>query len=279
MTQIPLSIEQTIAPQPKRSTATKLVVGLLAVSAVVCVYEKGPALVSSMGWAAAAAPRASTRSAALPNIQAIVGKPAERVPAALMSTARAGKSCLFVPRRAAQRSRDAKMAAGLYYSTTTGNTETAAGYIAEATGLDALDIADASGDDIMACDSLIIGAPTWHTGADSERSGTAWDEFLYGDLTGLDLSGKKVAIFGMGDQSGYADNYCDAMDELASCFEKQGATIVGAWSSEGYEHEDSKSIRGDKFIGCAFDEDNQPELSEERAKSWVAQIKGEGITI
>ena len=51
----------------------------------------------------------------------------------------------------------------------------------------------------------------------------------------------EVAIFGMGDQSGYADNYCDAMDELASCFEKQGATIVGAWSSEGYEHEDSKS--------------------------------------
>ena len=41
MTQIPLSIEQTIAPQTKRSTATKLVVGLLAVSAVVCVYEKG----------------------------------------------------------------------------------------------------------------------------------------------------------------------------------------------------------------------------------------------
>ena len=279
MTQIPLSIEQTIAPQTKRSTATKLVVGLLAVSAVVCVYEKGPALVSSMGWAAAAAPRASTRSAALPNIQAIVGKPAERVPAALMSTARAGKSCLLVPRRAAQRSRDAKMAAGLYYSTTTGNTETAAGYIAAETGLDAVDIADVSGDDIMACDSLIIGAPTWHTGADSERSGTAWDEFLYGDLTGLDLSGKKVAIFGMGDQSGYADNYCDAMDELASCFEKQGATIVGAWSSEGYEHEDSKSIRGDKFIGCAFDEDNQPELSEERAKNWVAQIKGEGITI
>ena len=40
-----------------------------------------------------------------------------------------------------------------------------------------------------------------------------------------------------------------------------------------------RSIRGDKFVGCAFDEDNQPELSEERAKNWVAQIKGEGITI
>ena len=40
-----------------------------------------------------------------------------------------------------------------------------------------------------------------------------------------------------------------------------------------------RSVRGDKFVGCAFDEDNQPELSEERAKNWVTQIKGEGITI
>merc|ERR1719460_2562319 len=94
-----------------------------------------------------------------------------------------------------------EMKAMLLYSTTTGNTETAAGYIADATGLEAVDIGDASVDDIKAAESLIIGAPTWHTGADSERSGTAWDEFLYGDLTGLDLAGKKVAIFGMGDQA------------------------------------------------------------------------------
>jgi flavodoxin I len=83
----------------------------------------------------------------------------------------------------------------------------------------------------------------------------------------------------MGDQAGYADNFCDAMDELASCFEKQGATIVGAWPTAGYEHEDSKSVRGDNFVGCPFDEDNQPDESEERAKKWVEQIKGEGITL
>merc|ERR1739848_915143 len=138
-----------------------------------------------------------------------------------------------------------EMKAMLLYSTTTGNTETAAGYIAAATGLEATDIGDASVDDIKAADSLIIGAPTWHTGADSERSGTAWDEFLYGDLTGLDLKGKKVAVFGVGDQSGYADNFCDAMDELKSCFSAQGADVIGSWSAEGYEHEDSKSVRGD----------------------------------
>merc|ERR1712193_153968 len=99
------------------------------------------------------------------------------------------------------------------------------------------------------------------------------------DLTSLDLKGKKVAIFGMGDQAGYADNYCDAMDELEECFKKQGAEIVGAWPTEGYEHEESKSVRGDNFVGCAFDEDNQPDESEGRAQKWVEQIKGEGIAM
>merc|ERR1719217_885148 len=62
------------------------------------------------------------------------------------------------------------MKVGLIYSTTTGNTETVAGYISAEIGVDAEDIADV--EDITAYDGLIIGAPTWHTGADSERSGT-----------------------------------------------------------------------------------------------------------
>merc|ERR1711907_313679 len=179
----------------------------------------------------------------------------------------------------ASRTNDINMAVGLLYSTTTGNTETVAGYIAEATGIDAVDIADLSGDDVAAFDGIIVGAPTWHTGADTERSGTAWDEFIYGDLTSLDLKGKKVAIFGVGDQSGYADNYCDAMDELKSCFSAQGAEIVGSWSTDGYDHEESKSIADGKFVGLATDEDNQPEMSEERVAAWITQIQGEGMPL
>ena len=76
------------------------------------------------------------------------------------------------------------------------------------------------------------------------------DDFMYGDLAGLDLKGKKVAIFGVGDQSGYGDNFCDAMDEIATCFEKQGAEIIGAVSADGYEHTDSKSLRGGNFVAC-----------------------------
>merc|ERR1719159_670898 len=76
---------------------------------------------------------------------------------------------------------------------------TSASPMSTASRPEAVDIGDADVENIKACDSLIVGAPTWNTGADEERSGTAWDEFLYGDLTSLDLKGKKVAIFGMGD--------------------------------------------------------------------------------
>merc|ERR1712182_194998 len=128
------------------------------------------------------------------------------------------------------------------------------------TGLEMTDIADLSGDDVAAFDGLIIGAPTWHTGADTERSGTAWDEFIYGDLTSLDLAGKKVAIFGVGDSAGYSENFCDAMDELATCFKGQGAEIIGAVDAGDYE-------------------DNESEKSEERVNAWIDQIKGEGMPL
>ena len=170
-----------------------------------------------------------------------------------------------------------EMGVALVYSTSTGNTETVAGYLAAATGLEAVDIEDAG--DLGSYDGIIVGAPTWNTGADSERTGTAMDDFLYGDLAGLDLKGKKVAVFGCGDAAGYGDNFCDAMDEMATKFAEQGAEIIGSVSVDGYEHEESKSLRGDKFVGLPTDEDNQPELSEERVKAWVAQIKGEGMPL
>jgi flavodoxin I len=28
----------------------------------------------------------------------------------------------------------------------------------------------------------VVGTPTWHTGADTERSGTGWDEIYYGEM-------------------------------------------------------------------------------------------------
>ena len=165
---------------------------------------------------------------------------------------------------------------GLYFSSSTGNTEVVAGYIAEANGLRADEIGDANDADVQAHDAIIIGAPTWHTGEDTERSGTSWDEWLYSTLPGLDLKGTKIAVFGVGDQESYCDFYCDAAGELHDCFEAHGCKMgMGYTSTEGYNHAESKAERGGKFIGLMCDEDNQYDLSEDRAKNWVAQLKEE----
>ena len=183
-------------------------------------------------------------------------------------------SALRSPARLRKAETAMQMSVGLFYSTTTGNTETVAGYIAEAGGLEGADISEGGVDGY---DSIIFGAPTWHTGADTERSGTAMDEFLYNDLPGLDLKGKKVAIFGLGDQESYSDNFCDAAGEIYDCLTSAGATVVGMTSPDGYNHVESKAIRDGKFVGLMCDEDNEYDKSEERAQAWVEQLKGEGF--
>ena len=165
----------------------------------------------------------------------------------------------------------------VYYSTSTGNTETVATYIKDVVGCDMEDIGDASEDEVKGYDSLIVGAPTWHTDADEQRSGTAWDDFLYDTLPNIDMTGKKVAVFGMGDQQGYGDNYCDAAGELYDLFSAKGCTMFGLTSTDGYEHTSSKAELDGKFVGLMMDEDNQYDLSEGRAKAWVAQLKEEGF--
>merc|ERR1712216_321972 len=74
-------------------------------------------------------------------------------------------------------------------------------------------------------DTLIVGAPTWHTGEEKERSGTDWDSVIYLDLPSMDLSGKKVAFFGCGDSQSYGDYFCDAVGELHDQFSATGATL------------------------------------------------------
>uniref|UniRef100_A0A7S3Q5G7 Flavodoxin-like domain-containing protein n=1 Tax=Chaetoceros debilis TaxID=122233 RepID=A0A7S3Q5G7_9STRA len=166
----------------------------------------------------------------------------------------------------------------VYYSTSTGNTETVAQYIADAAGNgDIQEIGDASESEVAGFDGLIIGAPTWHTGADEQRSGTSWDDFLYDTLPNIELEGKNVAVFGMGDQEGYGDNYCDAAGELYDLFEAKGCKMFGLTSTDGYNHSDSKAERDGKFCGLMMDEDNQYDLSEDRAKAWVEQLKSEGF--
>lgn len=124
---------------------------------------------------------------------------------------------------------------------------------------------------------VICGTPTWNTGADTERSGTAWDEVYYSECTTLTLTGKPVAVFGLGDQEAYSENYADATGELHDVLEGLGVKVFGMTNvDDSYVHEASKAQRGDKFVGLMCDQANQDDLTEGRVEGWVKQLVGEG---
>jgi len=101
-----------------------------------------------------------------------------------------------------------------------------------------------------------------------------WEDF-FDELDTIDFTGKKVAYFGEGDQVGYPDTFQDAMGMLEEKIVERGGETVGYWSTDGYEFTDSKALRDGKFVGLALDEDNQSDLTDERIKTWVSQLKQE----
>merc|ERR1711933_40646 len=96
----------------------------------------------------------------------------------------------------------ALQAVGVLFATQTGNTEGVAGQIAEAIGVEAEDIGEYGAEDLSGFDGLIVGCPTWNTGAVEYRSCTAWDD-LIDEIKDVDLGGKAVAVFGCGDSWAY----------------------------------------------------------------------------
>ena len=172
---------------------------------------------------------------------------------------------------------------GIFFGTSTGTTADIADLIKEAFGDDAdgpfdIDELEAVKEDFEKYDGFIVGTPTWNTGADTERSGTGWDEVYYTKMPELKIEGKHVAVFGCGDQISYAENFADATGELHDVFEDLGAKMgFGYTSQEGYEHEASKSIREDKFCGLLCDGVNQEDLTDKRVVNWVSQLKTEGF--
>ncbi len=169
------------------------------------------------------------------------------------------------------------MAVGIYFATTTGKTEDIAERLHDIlpSAESPKDLADVSDvNEFTSLDGIICGIPTWNTGADSERSGTAWDTLLE-DIGSLNLNGKKVAIFGLGDSSTYTENFCDAMEELHSYFVKAGASMVGYVSKSDYTFEESKSVIGDSFCGLPLDEDSESDMTDDRLVNWSKQLKNE----
>lgn len=170
---------------------------------------------------------------------------------------------------------------GIFFGTDTGRTRLVAKQIAKKLG----DTADAPVNigrttlaDFLAYDHLIVGSPTLGDGMlPGESCGLSqpsWEEFVP-KLAAADLTGKTIAIFGLGDQKKYAHEFVDAIGILHDAFVARGARVVGRWPTAGYDFEASQAVDGDEFLGLALDEHHQPVLTEARIDAWLAQIKTE----
>ncbi len=162
---------------------------------------------------------------------------------------------------------------GLFYGSTTGKTEYVAEMLQKEFGQDVLtlhNIAEVEDSDFEDYQNLIIACPTWNIG----ELQSDWDGY-FPELDDIDFSGKKIAYFGTGDQVGYNDNFMDVLGILEEKISERGGTTVGYWSTNGYEFNESRALKDGKFVGLALDEDNQSDMTEERVKAWVAQLKKE----
>ena len=128
--------------------------------------------------------------------------------------------------------------------------------------------------DIEGCEALICCTPTWNTGSDVKRSGTAWDDHIE-QIPTLNCAGKPVAIVGLGDSAAFSKFFCDAMEELYTAFKKAGGKLIGHVSGEDYIFDDSKSMTDGMFCGLPIDEDNESEKTQDRLEAWCQTLLSE----
>ena len=164
------------------------------------------------------------------------------------------------------------MKIGLFYGSTTCYTEMAAEKIQGVIGESLVELHNIKDVPLSNCqdyDFLIFGISTWDYGELQEDWESHWDE-----AASLNLDGKVIALFGMGDQIGYSEWFQDALGMLHDIIAPSGATIIGYWPNQGYEFAASKALTQDNshFVGLSIDDENQYQLTDERIASWCQQI-------
>lgn len=167
-----------------------------------------------------------------------------------------------------------EISAAVFYGSDTGMTEAVTEELTslwELTTLEAIDACVMKVSDYAKYDFIFIGLPTWYDGELQSDF-----ELFFDDFKTIDFTGKIVAMYGLGDQHGYASYFVDGLGILGEVILQNGGTIIGNWPSDDYDFTKSKaSIDNDMFYGLALDEDNEPHKTEGRLKRWLAQVAEE----
>lgn len=162
---------------------------------------------------------------------------------------------------------------GIFYGSSTGNSEAAAQQMQKEFGADIAtiyDVSSAKGSDLEEYSNIVFGCSTLEIG-ELEYD---FEDFLP-ELKSANLKDKKVAIFGLGDQESYPDSFVDSIGITYEVLKEKGCQLVGKFSTDGYDYDESRAEVDGQFLGLPLDEENQGDLTNERIKNWVEQLKGE----
>ena len=167
---------------------------------------------------------------------------------------------------------------GIFVGTAGGTSMKIADALIEEFGIDEDDVInmeedfDDIEDQMLEYDVLFIGSSTWGQG-DVHFS---WvDPVLEIEDDGIDFSGKTVAFFGAGDCKKHGEHFCSALGKLHKTFTEAGAKAIGFIPKDGYDYEFSLAEIDGKLCGCAIDEHNESDRSDDRIETWIGALKEE----
>ncbi|WP_300356036.1 flavodoxin [Fusobacterium sp.] len=158
------------------------------------------------------------------------------------------------------------MKTGIFYGSTTGTTEGVAQKVGALLGADVMSATEI--DKVEDYDFVIFATSTWGMGDLQDDWMGALDT-----LATKNLSGKKVALIGVGDQASFGDTFVDGIATIYEEIKDKGITLVGKTSTDGYDFSGSRSAEDGEFLGLVIDENNQSDLTEERINAWVEKVK------
>lgn len=161
---------------------------------------------------------------------------------------------------------------GIFYGSNTGTTADIAsriGRLLDVAESDIHDVGKSAPSDVAPYDILVLGTSTWGDGELEDD----WYDFIAG-LEELDLKGKKIALFGCGDET-MADTFCSAVGELHNRLKQTGAEFIAPYDTIGYSFNSSLAKPDDALeaYGLLLDEVNHPELTAQRLAGWTNLVK------
>lgn len=159
---------------------------------------------------------------------------------------------------------------GVFYGSLTGTTAAIAQQIAQKLGVEEADVHNVSETPVSALgdyEILVAGTSTWGSGEVQED----WYDFIDG-MKGVELSGKKVALFGCGDEN-MSDTFCNGVAVLYKAFKDADAEMIAPFNPGPYDFSESEAVQEGVALGLLLDEVNHSDLSEARIDEWLQYVK------